>query len=285
MRIVHFLRKYPVVSFYVLAFVLAWAGRVPLAVSSYGVFNLDPLTTTFLFVLGGAAPTLAALAVALALKGRKGPDVLFEPFRRWRVGLFWYLVALLAPFLVTVAGLYADRLFLGGPTPDWSHFEWAGLPFMFLSAFISYVWEEVGWRGFALPKIQERYSALFASLVMGLLAFLWHLPLSLNKGLPVFSIPLFFQLLFHLAITLWFTWLYNNTEGSLLLVSIFHASLNVTAGLSMSVVGEGGFIRQYPVVTALYLITAALFVLIYGARRLSHRDISESVAMWRTASF
>lgn len=285
MRIMQLLRKYPVASFYVLAFVLAWAGRVPLAMSSYGLFSLDPLTTTFLFILGGAAPTLAALAVALALKGGKGPDVLFEPFRRWRVGLFWYLIALLAPFLATVAGLYADMLFLGGPAPDWARFEWAGLPFMFLSVFISYVWEEVGWRGFALPRLQERYSAFFTSLVMGLLAFLWHLPLSLNKSLPIFSVPLFFQLIFHLAITLWFTWLYNNTRGSLLLVSIFHASLNVTAGLSMSVVGESGFIRQYPVVTVLYLITAALFVLACGARHLSRQSVSESIAMWKSASF
>ncbi len=280
-RIIELPKRYPVVSFYLLAFAIAWAGRVPLAMSSYGLFKLDnPLVATFLFVLGGAAPTLAALIVASVLKGKKGPAMLFAQFRRWRVDIVWYLIAFLAPFLMMVVGFYADLLFLGGSAPDWSRFAWAGLPFMFLSVFFSYVWEEIGWRGFALPKLQERYNATTTSLIMGILAFLWHLPLSLNRDILTYQIPLLAQFVFLVAITFWFTWLYNNTRGSLLIVSIFHASLNVTAGLSMSIVGESGFVRQYTPIAVMYLVTAVAIALVYGARKGSRQDTSESVSVW-----
>jgi len=192
----------------------------------------------------------------------------------------WYLVAFLAPFLIMFVGFCVDALLLGGSAPEPSRFQWLSLPFVFVSVFVSYVWEEIGWRGFALPRLQERYNALASSLIMGTLAFLWHLPLSLNKDIPTYQIPLLAQLVFDLGIAIWFTWLYNNALGSVLIASIFHASLNVTAAVAMSIVGESGFVRQYAPIAIVYLVTAICIAFVYGAKSLSRRDVSETISVW-----
>ena len=83
--------------------------------------------------------------------------------------------------------------------------------------------EEFGWRGFALPKLQEHFSALTSSLLLGLLWGLWHLPLTLAYGDPVFPF-----LLKITAISVLITWVFNNTRGSMLLAMLCHASLNAS---------------------------------------------------------
>ncbi|HEC23758.1 MAG TPA: CPBP family intramembrane metalloprotease [Chloroflexi bacterium] len=158
--------------------------------------------------------------------------------------------------------------------------EWAGLPFLFLSMFLSYVWEEIGWRGFALPRLQQRYSALVASLIMGALAFLWHLPLTFNRDLPA-ALPttpagLLIDLVFAIAITVWYTWLYNNSGGSLWPASIFHAALNTSAGVTMAVAGAEGFTAQYVPATLIYTALAILITLAYGPATLTRRVRAES---------
>ncbi len=256
-------RKHPIVAFYVLAFTLSWLGRVPLALSSHELISLEnPLVVTFLFLLGGAAPTLAAVITAYLAEGKGGVDDLFGRFKR-RAGLKWYLIALLLPFVVMLIGFGVDAFFISGQAPNWGLFDWVGLPFLFGAMFISYVWEEIGWRGFALPKMQERLDPLMTSLIMGALWYLWHLPLMLNRDVNVRPSPIV-ELFFMLALTVLYTWLYNNSGGSLLIASVLHAALNTTAGISIAIVGEDGFSRQYAPVTVVYVIIAVALVLALG---------------------
>ena len=77
------------------------------------------------------------------------------------------------------------------------------------------------------------------------------------------------ELAFPLAITICFTWVYNSTGGSLLLVSLLHAGLNAAAAISMELVGEEGFARQSPLVTLLFFLVAVVLVLAYGPTRLA----------------
>lgn len=93
--------------------------------------------------------------------------------------------------------------------------------------------EELGWRGFALPRLQARMSALSASLILGLLWALWHLPLYLTAGHPLSEVFFGWFLLSILADAILFTWIFNNTRGSLLVVLLFHASI-ATSGLFLA---------------------------------------------------
>jgi membrane protease YdiL (CAAX protease family) len=255
-------RRHPIVVFYVLAFVITWLGWIPQALHSRGLFPFDhPL----LGLLGGAGPTLAALIVIGVLKGRDGPRELFAPLLRWRVRWPWYLFVFLFWFVVAAIALGVGAL-LGQGVPSIPPGVWPALVPIFVTMLLSNVWEEIGWRGFALPRFQEKYGDLSIAVIMGLLWSLWHLPLLLNPTSPMSGLPWYGEILFSIALTVIYTWLYNNTRRSLLFVSIFHAMSNTMAYVLL----EGGvFLSSYIFVVGVTAVFAILIVLVYGPRRFS----------------
>jgi membrane protease YdiL (CAAX protease family) len=145
---------------------------------------------------------------------------------RWRVGLQWYAVALLLPVLILVVALYLDALF-GGLGPTAADFAgWYTLPLVFLITTLikGPFTEEPGWRGFLLPRLQSNYSPLVASLIVGVIWASWHLPLLLSDPTGQRPPLQFFVLV--VAQSVVFTWVYNGTRGSVLLVILMHGSAN-----------------------------------------------------------
>jgi membrane protease YdiL (CAAX protease family) len=148
---------------------------------------------------------------------------------RWRVALRWYAVALLLPLCVILAAIYTN-VFFGAPNPTPSLL--ATLPLVapiFVLALLfplqGAMGEEPGWRGFATPKLQARYSSLATSLLLGGLVALWHAPLFLTGIYGDATL----RIVFLVATTALYTLLYNATGGSLLLPMLFHASWNGSA--------------------------------------------------------
>jgi membrane protease YdiL (CAAX protease family) len=139
----------------------------------------------------------------------------------------WYAIAVGLPLVVAIAALGIQALIAGMPfAPS------TGTPIslMFILA-ILVVGEEIGWRGFALPRLQMRYNGLTASLILGALWAGWHLANGTIPGLQAYwaGFPAF--LFFVLGQTILFTWLWNHTRGSVLISWIFHAAINVTNAL------------------------------------------------------
>lgn len=149
----------------------------------------------------------------------------------WRVGFKWYLIALLLPAVIRFAAL--GVLYLFGYIGWEFHFRpWHELLGVFLLMLLLVPLEEIGWRGYALPRLQGMYGAFWASIILGVLWSLWHLPLVWLAGSYQQSdSPLEYMIVFTvtiLPISILFTWLYNHTNGSLLLASLFHAAINIT---------------------------------------------------------
>ena len=156
---------------------------------------------------------------------------------RWRVGWQWYLVVILGPaaFSLAVAGVYV--LLLGG--------SWSGaaqmlaalregplvlLPlFLLILALTDGLGEELAWRGFALPRLLTRYNALAASLILGMLWALWHLPLVWTEGATLYQQPIWLFLLDITAKSVLFTWVFLRTRGSVLLAMLLHGATNLFA--------------------------------------------------------
>jgi membrane protease YdiL (CAAX protease family) len=163
--------------------------------------------------------------IALALKGWNGIKELFRPLLWGRVGYQWYLVAFLGMALLAGVGLVFLFL-LNGTTPAWGQF---GPVFMlapiFLINLLSNVWEEIGWRGFALPRLQVRYSALTASIYLGVLWAVWHFPLLLDPNNAMSNFPWYVMMVNMAAMSVIYAWIYNSTRGSLLLVTLFPCRL------------------------------------------------------------
>jgi uncharacterized protein len=217
------LRRYPLVTFFVLVYVFTWVVWVPRLLGDVP------------FLIGRAwtwAPAVAALVAAAIVGGRGALRDLGARLVRWRVGWPWYVVVILGPavFSVAVAGIYG---LVGG--------SWASavppalvdtpLPllalFLLIYAFTDGIGEEVAWRGFALPRLLSRYSALLASLILGILWALWHLPLLWTEGSAMYQQPIWLPLVDITAKSVLFSWVFVHTRGSVLIAILFHASTNL----------------------------------------------------------
>jgi membrane protease YdiL (CAAX protease family) len=212
-----FARRHPLAAFFGLAYAVTWLAVVPYALGAFPV----PV-----FTFG---PFVAALALAALTDGRPGVRALLGTLVRWRVGLRWYALALLLPLAVALGATYAS-VRLGAPDPTAVLLAaLPGFPLLFagllLSPFSGAFGEELGWRGYALPRLLATRSPLAASLLLGVLAAGWHAPLFLagiyaHPALHVAQI---------VATTVLWTLLHRGTGGSVLLAMLFHASWNATA--------------------------------------------------------
>jgi len=225
------IRRYPLAAFFILAYAISW-GLSLFAARGVLPFAVPPAVALIGGLLYHFGPALAAIGVAASLAGWAGMRGLLRPLGQWRVGVGWYLFIALYPLALRLAAVSLGRLF-GGPAPVFFDSPSLGLPAaspwllalpVFLSTLIlTGVAEEIGWRGFALPRLQIRFNALVSSLILAALWAPWHYnPLNLPGIRPI--IP--WHALSVLAMTVLMTWVYNNTRGSLLIVVLFHAFSN-----------------------------------------------------------
>jgi len=248
------IKRHPLAVFYIFAYAITWLAWLPQAAYSRGLFPFD--SPIFYFV-GGIGPMLAAYIVLKAQQGERAIGTLFAPLLRWKTSVIWYVIAVSG---FAVIGIVAAAL--GGDlrnqlrTLDLT----AGLIMTFIWYLIAAIPEEVAWRGFALPRLQTRYSALVSSLIIGLLWALWHLPLLLNTDNVMSTYPKDLFLIEILAASVIYTWLFNSTRGSVLIVTIYHCFVN-----TVGAVLEIGRLEQ----TVVMVIAALLIILVFGASNLS----------------
>ncbi len=255
--------------YFALAFVLAWVFWVPAALSEQGAVGGSP-PTAMLVVLGTFAPSVAAVLVA-ARKGGAGARPLLGQLLRWRVGPGWYAVALFGPaaLMLVAIGLHVA---LGGAVPDFpepSRWPLVAVNLVLVLLVGGPLGEELGWRGFALPRLQARHGALRASVVLGVVWALWHLPLFAVPGAPQGQVPFLLFVAQAVALSVFFAWAYNGSAGSLPIVLLLHASVNTWAGALRILPEATGSLLPWILATALACLVAVALVLAYGSSTLS----------------
>jgi len=258
------MRKYPVAWFYILAFGMSWLGMISAVLASRGIAPFNSPYFQLLSIFYAVGPALAALIVSQVTYGKKGVQDLNKGLIRWRVSLLWYIVAVLGSTILLIVAQAVTKLLgltvtIVMPPVDLSPY------FIFGSMvnFLANTCEEIGWRGFALPHLQKRYNALISTLIVGTLWSLWHLPLVFLVGNPMSEFPLVWFISIA-ADAFIYTWIYNSTKGSILLVALFHGSLNVW-GLFITGVS--------PVAYALVnCVVAIVLIAVFGRVNLSRRE-------------
>jgi len=221
--------------FFLLTFALTWAMWISATITKAngGASVLGPDNP--IGQIGRWAPGVVAIVLTGLLAGGKAIGELLRPLKIWRVNIGWYLFALLFQPILFISAKWIDGL-LGNSYEVVSPL--AGLPYpiafvipsIVISAIPGAFMEELGWRGFALPRMQTKTrmfpesNAMSASVTLGFIWGLWHLPSMLYFG-QTDSLSIGLAILNFIPGTILFTWLFNNTKGSLLLVTIFHASI------------------------------------------------------------
>lgn len=149
------MKKHPVLWFYVLAFAISWLGWLPIVAGSRGVSLFVSPVFQLLLILPAIGPALAAMIVTRASDGKAGISLLLKPLLQWRVGVLWLGVAIVAPALLLVVGKAVTQALglVATPEPQGNNIVAIAIS-AFVIALLSNPWEEVGWRGFALPRLQ-----------------------------------------------------------------------------------------------------------------------------------
>ena len=237
-------------------------------------------------LLVGYGFVVASIVATWVVDGRGGVRALLQRFLIWRVGLRWYAVILLGWAAVDLTAI-ALHVVLGGPVPDFSHpFAvrimppgmnlWAAAPlFLLFAAFTNA--EEIGWRGYALPRLQARHGALAATLVIGIVWAFWHVPKFLTAGSAQDSYPFWVYVVDTTTKAVVFTWVFNSTRGSLLAVTLLHASLNTSSIFLPILPAAAGDVRPMLIAVGLHCAAAVVIVLATGPARLSCANGSEQV--------
>lgn len=269
------LSVYAVVVAWVIAlFAITGIGMLPLFFYRLDLSKLTfssriPIMVGIGIELTAYAPTLAAMVVAGLMPTGGGIRRLLRPVIRWRVSVHWYLIALVGPSLLFLLG-DVIRLVIGAALPE----SWLAIPSAAALAFLvgaliaGSFGEEVGWRGLGQSRLQQKYGALWAAVLVGLIWSLWHLwPVVAPGGLSTTTWSetslTFIRLI---ATSIVYAWLFNSTRGSLLIVMLAHAGHN----LAVRFVPPADSVQHGdPVVTGLYVLAAVAVLVWTGSRWLS----------------
>lgn len=274
------LRARPLLWFFVLAYAVSWLLWIPLVLGGVPAFSATTHTPS-LYTLPGIAlgVTGTAFFMTAVTDGRAGVRELLRRLVCWRVGLRWYLVAVLliplGQLLVTAA--VVDPATLRALTPA----ALMAYPGAYVAHFFfGPLFEESGWRGFALPRMQQRFGPMRASLLLGLLWSGWHfflyVPAWFAGGAATGVVGLGLFVVFTTGLTVIFSWLANNTRASLLLAILLHGSVDGTATYLQVLADRGvisadaaSFSVEFGVLIVAVLTALALIVLTRG--RLGYR--------------
>lgn len=277
MNIKAFIQRHPVTIYFAIAFLLSYGGFLVLdAPKLLRGETLQPLDALLLFPLIVIGVGLAGLILTRIVHGKSGLRNLFSRIRTWRVGAQWYALALFIPpvlFLLVLLALSA--LVSKDYMPHVA-------PFGLLFGLVAGFFEEIGWTGFAFPKMQAKWGALPASLILGLLWGLWHAPVAdyLGGAAPhgAYWLPFFLAfVVLVMALRVLICWIYSNTR-SVLLAMLLHASntgcLAMLAPLHIAPAQE---VLSYSIYAAVLWLVVALVVVRFG-KHLTRRTMNVQAA-------
>lgn len=259
------LQRNSLVGYFILAYALSWSIGIPLALIAQGKVNWNiPFSIHYFYAYG---PLLSALIMTFLTKGKAGLTELFKRLTTFQMKPIWWLVAispLPAYFLIVIVlrvmqGEWVDLGLLG----QVNFLPNLGIGALFLWILTYGIGEEVGWRGYALPRLQEKMSALNATLVLGVLWALWHLPIFFYLFDPTIALGWFFGLMCGAIL---FTWMYNSTDGSLLVVALWHGSFNF---ITASAAGEG---LGAAIMSTIVMVWAIVLIFLYKPANLSTHE-------------
>ncbi|WP_308466707.1 CPBP family intramembrane glutamic endopeptidase [Rathayibacter soli] len=261
--------RHPLISFFVIAYVLAWLIEVPLALSANGILPRVPrLVFAIAIPVATFAPAASAFIVTGLTEGKVGVVRLLRRCVRWRVGIQWYLFILIGIPIIIILGTIvvpgAVAYFRPVIGPLLAAYPLAFVVTFFLGGPLG---EEPGWRGFALPRLQSRVGPLRGSLILGVLWALWHFPLFWSGVWTPPTIPNMVMFIVMITgLTIIMTWVFNHARGSVLITMLMHASFNTFANKIAAPLFPAPIFNEYGLLPVMIGFTVTALVLIVVTR-------------------
>lgn len=278
------LESRPLTSFFVMAYVFSWVILIPFILSQWDVFPKTKAFDIFFVANAFVGPMLAAYIMIRTLEGKESWKKIRKSIISIKVGLKWYLFTL----IVIPAAMFLGMVILNGGMPTFDDLTSRFFITYIISFAITFFLggplpEEIGWRGFALPRLQAKFGPLKATLLLAILWAFWHLPHFLTtaqRGGPgsdpsilYIHLPIF--ILMCLPISIILTWVYNRNRGNLFIVMLVHTSVN-TFSLAQTN-STNTILKDSDLFVGIGLGLAALLVLIFTRGNLGYTQTSNEV--------
>ncbi len=266
------------VLFLIFTFIFTWGLWLPSILAGFGVdLGIDAQTYTAITVpIGAFVPLLVALALVIKQNGWRGGWDFFRQAFDLKVKPVYLLAAFAIPLIIHILSHYLAPL-LGFPVADTLFPASLGIPaiiiaipYFFLMLIIGGGQEEFGWRGYAQGPLQKRMGVIPASLLIGLVWGLWHLPLWIMPGDGHSTYPYIAFLIMTTSISIVYGWLYNASKQKLVTVIIFHAMSNTAAPLLPFLIAKEGVPETaYWVYAAINVLAAVIvsFVIVKAEKK------------------
>jgi membrane protease YdiL (CAAX protease family) len=276
------MRRHPLFSFFSMAYAFSWIIFLPYVLSEWHVLpgTSDYQLFYFLHTFG---PAVSAYIMSRIMEGKEGWSGIRKRIRQVRAGWFWYLFILLGIPVVILLGILvlpgAAKSFQGLP-----RYFLVRYPILFVAIFFGGgpLGEEIGWRGFALPRMQSRYGPWRATMLIGVLWTFWHLEDFLTAsqgGGPgtglysfYFHLPVFFLQVMALSVIM--TWVFNHTRGSIFIAILLHASYD-TFGSTVQPLFSVPIVSRTNLAYVIGFTALALVILILTRGRLGYRTVDQ----------
>lgn len=267
--------------FLLITFAFSWIFWIPKALATQGLMRPSFLTRFLLSPFNPAAfgPAVGAFTLTYLEDGKKGVIRLLKRAIDYRIDKKWWIPTIfLMP--VIIGGALLLSLFSGESMPE---LFWISNPMMIV---VSFFWilflggplqEEFGWRGYALDRLQARWSALLSSIFLGTIWFAWHLPMFWITDELIYGKPMVGFWISDVFLAILMTWLYNNTNGSILVAMIFHAMFNLSVFIFPALETDMGSL--YFLIG--FIIVVSAVIIIWGPKRLTRKKHIERNAMDR----
>ena len=258
-------RRLPSVAFLLTFFALAFAWSWSCWWLAPALKARAPVTATVLSLAGGFGPSLAAVVMVAYGSGRVGLRRWLTTCLQWRGGWRWTVLAFLFP--AAFMGLAAAaHVALGGtlpPSPAAGHVGLAAVNFLLIFFVGGPLGEEFGWRGYALPALQARWGWRVASVLLGGVWAVWHLPLFYSAGTVQSHLPMGLYALSTIASSVLFAWLFNHSRGSIVPVLVLHTAVNAwSLIIPVMVLPDGSNLRPFQIVVGILVLAAVALLCI-----------------------
>lgn len=272
------LKRRPLASYFILVFLISWGGTFVLGLENFrqGIeLQLSDVMPTVVIML--AAPLVIGITMTYITDGNDGLRALFAGVKKWKVGGRWYLALLIFPILILAVQLLLSNWFTPDLAPIFN-------PIGIIAGLMAGLQEEIGWMGFAYPKMRRRFGILHAGIVLGLIHALWHAPADFLANFNTMQekwLPYFVGfLIFVVALRVVIVWIYENTQ-SLLLAILAHAFSTGFLGILVPTANTGAI---WPIFYAVYAIAlwlvAALIIARNRERMTGHIDERQEVPVY-----
>ena len=264
----NFIIEHQLLMFFIFAFAITWgiAGAffilMPWLIQVWGPVSLDnPYYFTIWMIAVYGSPISAFIIISISY-GKKGLQTYLKRLLNWRFGIVGIVLLVSIP----IVGICANFIYIaiGGQPKEISQ-PWYGLILLslFMLIYDPGPMEELGWRGFALPHLQQKYNALWSSIILGFIWGIWHLPAFFIAALPQSSLSLPIFIISTIALAIIMTAAYNKSEGSIPLAYLLHWLINLM-GLYFNTIDFTFFLIE----TILYICVAVLLIIIFGPKNL-----------------